>query len=427
MWTLAPGLVASTQKGWGELRSLATGERWDLRPEDLPIIRALAAGIDDARATEHRELSAAANRGWAVQAKTTRDEHVRRRLDALERHFAWCRSAYTASAHEAVVEGHAARRHTHRGFAQYSALPETVARRAALLGAEPRRVLLLGDDDLLTLALLAHGHSVTVLEIDNAIVDFLRGVAPPHTPCEVLVHDLREPLRAPHLGGFDAFFADPPSGPGGLRLFLARGIAALKADGQGFVSVSEAGAASFDELVRDLHIDVADQFTDFNHYYAPDYTLAFHTRDLAVVRPRPDTALRPRPDEPYLPRGLSLEDGFLATPASRYAFKNINPETSQIIHLDTMIRVLERTGRLKVVERSYFEDGGVRSYLMHTQQGGAVLVRLLPDAQAGELFVAPADSALEDALVVVLLGVIGIAGTVVEKRRVRGSNVYTMV
>jgi hypothetical protein len=56
-----------------------------------------------------------------------------------------------------------------------------------------------------------------------------------------------------------------------------------------------------------------------------------------------------------------------------------------------------------------------------------VLVRLVPDEKVGELFVTPADSALEDALIIVLLGIIGIAGTVVEKRRVRGSSIYTMV
>ena len=427
MWTLAPGLVASTQKGWGELRSLATGERWDLRPEDLAIVRALAAGIPEASQVEHRELAAATKRGWAVQTSSTSDEHVRRRLEGLERHFAWCRAALTPKAHEAVLAGHAARRHTHRGFAQYSALPETIARRAALLGPEPKRVLVLGDDDLLSIGLVALGHRVTVLELDNAIVDFIRRGAPVGAALEVTPHDLREPLPAELVGAFDAFFADPVSGPGALRLFLARGVAALKPDGQGFVCVTEASSSIFATLTRELVLDLREQYTDFNHYYAPDYSLAFHTSDLVVVRPRPDTAPRPRPDEPYLPRGLTVEDHFLSTPTSRYAFKNINPETSQIIHLDTMIRVLERTGRLKVVERSYFEDGGVRSYLMHTQQGGAVLVRLVPDEKVGELFVTPADAALEDALLVVLAGVIGVEGTVVEKRRLRGANIYTVV
>ncbi len=416
--------MTSTQKGWGELRSLVSGERWDLRAEDLSIIRALAAGIPEERASEHRELVAAEKRGWAVRAPSTADEHVRRRLETLERHFAWCRAALAPKAHEAVLAGHAARRHNHRGFAQRSALPETIARRAALVGPAPKRVLLLGDDDLTSLALAALGHHVTVLEIDTAIVDMLRAHRSPSI--EVIAHDLREPLPSALVGTFDAFFADPVSGPGALRLFLARGVACLVGEGQGFVCVSEAAGASFTTVTRELGVDVAEQYTDFNHYYSPDYTLAFHTNDLAVVRPRPDTVLRPRPEEPFLPRGLTAEDYFLATPASRYAFKNINPETSQIIHLDTMLRVLERTGRLDVVERSYFEDGGVRSYIMHTKQG-AVLVRLLPDEKVGELFVAPADAALEDALIVVLTGVIGIEGTVVEKHRLRGSSVYTVV
>ncbi len=419
--------MASTQKGWGELRSLATGERWDLRPEDLSIVRALAAGLPEHDADKHRELNAAAKRGWAVQATSTVDAHVRQRVEALERHFAWCRSALPPTAHEAVLAGHSARRHTHRGFAQRSALPETIARRAALVGTEPKRVLVLGDDDLSSLALLELGHHVTVLEIDEAIVSLTRRLARADASLELLTYDLREPLPPALNSAFDAFFADPVSGPGALRLFIARGLAALAPGGRGFVCVSEAGAASFAAVARELTVEVSEQYTDFNHYYAPDYTLAFHTSDLAIIRPRADTTLRPRPDEPFLPRGLTTEDHFPTTPASRYVFKNIDPGTSQIIHLDTMIRVLERTGRLNVVERSYFEDGGVRSYLMHTGQGGAVLVRLLPNDKVGELFVSPADSVLEEALVVVLLGVIGIAGTVVETQRVRGSSVYTMV
>lgn len=421
MWTLAPSLVVSTQKGWGELRSLATGQRWDLGPEDLAIIRALAAGIPDAEADKHRELEAAAELGWAARADSLVDPQTRQRLEALERHFAWCKCAYDPNAHAAVLDAHAARRHLHRGFAQHQALPETIARRAALAGSEPKNVLVLGDDDFVSVALARLGHRVTVLEIDTAITDHIRRSAP---DVEVIVHDLREPLPARLVQAFDAFFADPVSGAGAFRLFLARGLTALGSDGRGFVCVSEAGALNFMAVAAELGGEVTGQLTDFNHYHAPDYSLAFYTSDLATVRVKDAASISPRPDEPYLPRGITFEDRFLETPASRYVFKSINPATSEIIHLDQMLKLLERTGRLSIRNRSYYEENGVRTYHVHTKEGGAVFLRILIEEKIGELFVAPADAMLENALITVLLGALGIDGTVVEKRRVRGSAVY---
>lgn len=420
MWTLAPSLVVSTQKGWGELRSLATGQRWDLRPEDLAIIRALAAGIPDAEADKHRELKGAEQMGWAAKADSLVDAATRERLQRLERHFAWCKS-YDTKAHHAVMEAHASRRHLHRGFAQHQALPETVARRAGLVGGAAKKVLVLGDDDFVSIALATLGHQVTVLEIDTAITDHIRRLAP---SVEVVAHDLREPLPARFVQTFDAFFADPVSGAGAFRLFLSRGLVALEPEGLGFVCVAEAGVVSFASATTELSADVTEQLTDFNHYYAPDYSLAFYTSDMATVRVKDAAAIRPRADEPYLPRGLAIEDQFFETPSSRYVFKSIEPATSEIKHIDDMLRLLESMGRLSVRNRSYYEDNGVRTYHVHTKEGGAVFVRILIEERAGELFVAPADPTLENTLITMLMGTLGIQGTVVQKRRVRGSTVY---
>jgi hypothetical protein len=240
------------------------------------------------------------------------------------------------------------------------------------------------------------------------------------------VHDPREPLPPRLVAAFDAFFADPTSGPVALRLALARGLAAMKPTGQGFVCVSEAGAQTFETLARELGVDVADRYSDFNHYYGHGFALDFYTSDLMRVRVSGQIDMRPRPDEPYLARGLADADEFLETPATRYTFKNISVTTSQLNQLDAAIQLLERAGRLHIRQRSYYESDGIRTYLVHTKEGSAVFIRLLTEARLGELFVAPTDTGLEDALVVVLLGVLRIEGTVVQKRRVRGSGVYAM-
>ena len=428
MWTLAPSLVATTQVSWGELRSLATGERWDVRPEDLPIVRALGLGIPDAIADMHRELPAAVKRGWAVQADSTADAYVRQRIEMLERRFGWLSAAVPNVARDVVLGVQASRRHWHHGFAQHTALPETVARRAALVGREPQNVLVLGDDDFVSLALVQLGHRVTVIGDANA--QLVHRCASPDAQLDIIAHDLREPLPAQLVSAFDAFLADPLSGPGALRLVLARGLAALKADRYGFICVSEAGAHSFEILTRELGVDVTDHYSDFNHYYSYDYNLDYYVSDLVVVRcgdrAQHAAPLRPAPDEPYLVRGLTVEDQFLETPITRYTFKDINVATSQLVHLDAAVQLLERAGLLQIRQRSYYEKDNVRTYLVHTKEGSAVFVRLLLDARVGELFVAPTDTRLEDAIITVLLGTLRIEGTVVHKHRVRGSSVFTM-
>jgi predicted methyltransferase len=123
--------------------------------------------------------------------------------------------------------------------------PETLLHRVlalheadALVG---RRVLLLGDDDLTSLAIGAvvgrfgSGDSIeqlTVLDVDAAVVEHvereLRG-AP--FPTSSMLHDLRDPLPPALRGSFDTVVTDPPYTPAGAELFLSRAAEALDAGG----------------------------------------------------------------------------------------------------------------------------------------------------------------------------------------------------
>src|SRR5215216_596097 len=102
--------------------------------------------------------------------------------------------------------------------------PETAMRRVALMdeagAVEGRRILILGDDDSVSLALClfsraASGRvpdmSIAVVELDPGRVAFLRHVAAREGwPIEIVEHDLREPLPGALTGRFDVFETDPP-------------------------------------------------------------------------------------------------------------------------------------------------------------------------------------------------------------------------
>jgi predicted methyltransferase len=118
--------------------------------------------------------------------------------------------------------------------------PETKARRVlamhdagALAG---RRVLVLGDDDLVSLGLAEfarrHGSgpaALTVVELDPALVGFVRSrLEDAPFPVEVLEHDLTDPLPDGLLSTMDTVQTDPPYTVPGATLFLERAASALR-------------------------------------------------------------------------------------------------------------------------------------------------------------------------------------------------------
>ena len=111
-----------------------------------------------------------------------------------------------------------------------------------------QRILLLGDDDLVSVALAVFaGHAgtaarpraVTVLDCDPDLVGYLRGeLRDPGFPAEVIEHDLRDPLPAALTGAFDVACTDPPYTVAGAELFLSRAVAGLAPGAGGHVFFS---------------------------------------------------------------------------------------------------------------------------------------------------------------------------------------------
>jgi predicted methyltransferase len=115
---------------------------------------------------------------------------------------------------------------------QCPATIETTMRRLALLMRlsllEKRCVLLLGDDDLLSLAISVAGlcTRVTVIDLDYGVLSriarWTRNAA-----IELIHHDLRLGLPANVAHDYDVVFTDPPYTAAGQFLFLRAGMSAL--------------------------------------------------------------------------------------------------------------------------------------------------------------------------------------------------------
>jgi predicted methyltransferase len=159
---------------------------------------------------------------------------------------------------------------------------ETKLRRALLLrdeGAlEGKRVLLLGDDDLLSLALHRLGlletiGELVVVDVDPAVLAFIALGLRRTVPVACVEHDLRLPLPPAFAGRFDTVFTDPPYTAEGAELFLSRAATALapRVGGSVFLSFGakppaeslrvQSAIAAMGFVIRDIRRN----FNDYMH------------------------------------------------------------------------------------------------------------------------------------------------------------------
>ncbi len=144
-----------------------------------------------------------------------------------------------------------------------------------------QRILLLGDDDLVSVALAVFaGHAgpagrpraVTVLDCDPDLVGYLRGeLGARALAAEVIEHDLRDPLPAALTGAFDVACTDPPYTVAGAELFLSRAVAALAPGAGGHVFFSfgprrPAETVATQRLMADMGLAVRSLTPGFNSY-----------------------------------------------------------------------------------------------------------------------------------------------------------------
>lgn len=160
-----------------------------------------------------------------------------------------------------------------------------------------RRIIVLGDDDLLSIALGLSGlpEEIMVLEIDERLVEFIEKVSKDRgLKVTVKKHDLRCPLPSTLLANFDTFFTDPVETLQGWEIFMARGIASLKGVGcAGYfgLTTAESSLKKWREMERKLvdtfGVVITDILPDFSSYENWEYLLDSIRRDLPPLNRKP--------------------------------------------------------------------------------------------------------------------------------------------
>jgi S-adenosylmethionine decarboxylase proenzyme len=150
---------------------------------------------------------------------------------------------------------------------------------------EGRKIIFLGDDDLISLAvgLTKLTKGISVLDIDKRVLDFLSKSAEElsFSNFNVISHDLRKPCPDDIVNKYDIVIMDPPYTNEGLRLFLKRANQVLKSNininGKNYSINGKKCILSFGnkppEDMQKLQFSILDHgfiikemIPDFNHY-----------------------------------------------------------------------------------------------------------------------------------------------------------------
>jgi hypothetical protein len=355
---LADGLVLVVGGSGGQLVDVSTGLKTRLDDQATSVLEAAAVGAPLAA-----QLRPWLDRGVLATGEADMDPVLRAGLAALDRPhvqaFARHLDARSADAYAAVLTAHAHRKRLVAAVSQCPVLPETALRRALLVGDACRvgvkRVVCVGDGDLVSVALAALGHEVTVLDIDERLLGLLRRVtASLGLTITVERCDFLEPLPPRRAGAFDVFLTDPVSSRACLEVFVSRAVGLVGPHGRGWVAVSARAQGVFRTMARACGLDVVAWHARHNHYFAPTLRPHAYESDWVEVAKTSVTTV-PWPGGARAQAADLYRDGLeREAPVLLSFFDGIEGgEHTRGLFLDMLLDVAEQQGGLAVGERQH--------------------------------------------------------------------------
>ena len=157
-------------------------------------------------------------------------------------------------------------------------------------------VVVLGDDDLMSIAVALTGLAkrVTILEIDERLVNFIKEVSEEYSlNIDARVHDLREPLPEDVLSSYDTFFTDPPETVEAIKAFVGRAVATLKGERcAGYFGITRRESSldkwkKIQEELLNMGLVITDIIHNFNEYVNWEYFEEMRGWQLAPVKVKP--------------------------------------------------------------------------------------------------------------------------------------------
>ena len=263
------------------------------------------------------------------------------------------------AAHQAVLTAHARRKRFFERVGQCPVLPETALRRALLVGdAEQvgrKKILCLGDDDLVSIALATLGHQVTVFDIDDFLLNFLRQSCKELgslVDITIVEKDLRDPLGDAELGQFDCFLTDPMSNRDCFEIFLSRAFSLLKPDGVGYSAVYAPVHRLLRQIAAEMKFEIGAWYARHNRYYSKYFKLHNYESDWVEIRKTPQTVIKHPPDQFSVPLNLYREDYYQRMRSMVSFYDDIEDvRFAKPMFLDMIFDALEQLTEVKLLDR----------------------------------------------------------------------------
>ncbi len=244
-----------------------------------------------------------------------------------------------------LIACHASRKAFYAGVGQAAVLPETALRRALMIGDSPLRVLCLGDDDFVSIALASLGHEVTAIDVDPYLLNILRTMRDRfNLSIEIIQYDFRDPVPDKLRNQpFDVLMCDPMSNRPCFDLFLARAFSIAGVGVRGFAAVYGPSAKVFRDVIDETPLHVNAWYRNFNHYTFMDGALNAYQSDWVEFRFNPMSHFSLGVDDVYTGENLYVES---YAGKRRMAFYSLNhcaePHWTRPFFFDDVITAIEK-------------------------------------------------------------------------------------
>lgn len=290
-------------------------------------------------------------------------------------------SAVGREAFERLLIMYARRKVFYADVGQAAVTPETALRRALLVGDAAqvgrKKVVCMGDDDLMCVALAALGHEVTAFDIAphlHTVIAFANQQW--NTHIRFFVQDFRDPFACMQgeEHSFDVFLTDPMSNKACFTLFLSRAYGLLKPNGMGFVAVYGPSAPVFRDVVKTLRLPIHQWRVDHNDYLGIDLDVHHYQSDWVTLGNSPDVTLPYGLDDVAPSLDLYHEERAGKEQIIVVHLSELrSPQETTAMHLNLLVDQLEQQGLVRCLHRHFTSVGDRRVLHCVTAQGHLTL------------------------------------------------------
>ena len=149
-----------------------------------------------------------------------------------------------------------------------------------------RRILLIGDADLLSVAfsLIAEPLEMVILDLDERLADVAYELLEENmVNCRFVLHDMRMRLLAVVRNHFDTIVSEPPPTDMGIEIALNRGIqSASKKGAIMYVTIPSTLSPVLDSKASEMGLNIEEKLEGFNKYDAA-HPKGYETTDLVRI------------------------------------------------------------------------------------------------------------------------------------------------